>query len=99
MTASQDDEFFADGLSEEAQKVFQQTGDDGFAALSAWADAVAGDCASAVTTLEHQYPSLKGEVIEYIDGYDLINAVLLAHCNAASGNTSESKRLTGALLA
>ena len=86
-------------LTEEAQRVFDLTGDGDFAALSAWADALAGQCATAVKTLERQYPSLKGEVIEYLNGTDLINAVLLAHCNAASGNASESRRLTSALLA
>jgi TolB-like protein len=86
-------------LSKEAQLVFDRTGDEDFAALSAWADAVDGDCSNAVKTLERQYPSLKGKVIEYIDGGDLINAVLLAHCNAATGNAAEAKRLTTILLA
>ena len=86
-------------LSQEARSIFEQTGDEDFAALSAWADAIAGHCEKAITTLETQYPSLKGEVIEYLDGPDLINAVLLAHCYAAAGNASESNRLTGALIA
>jgi len=85
-------------LSEEAQSVFEQTGDADFAALSAWADAIAGRCGDAVTTLERQYPSLKGEVIEYLDGADLINAMLLAHCYAKEGGDKESDRLLTALM-
>jgi TolB-like protein len=86
-------------LSEESQLIFRQTGDENFAALSAWADALRGRCDAAVITLERQYPSLKGEVIEYLDGSDLINAVLLAHCYANTGNQSDSNRLTSALIA
>jgi hypothetical protein len=41
---------------------------------------------------------LKGEIIEYMDNDDLLDAVLLAHCNAETGNASESERLTRALL-
>jgi len=85
-------------LSEEATSVFEQTGDADFAALSAWADTIAGRCGDAVATLERQYPSLKGEVIEYLDGSDLINAVLLAHCYANVGSTKESDRLLTALI-
>ena len=70
-----------------------------FAALSAWADSIRGECAQAVGTLERQYPSLKGEVIEYLDGQDLINAVLLGHCYAVTGDDRNASRLTGALIA
>ncbi len=86
-------------LSEEAQLIFRQTGDEDFAALSAWADALRDRCDAAVITLERQYPSLKGEVIEYLDGSDLINAVLLAHCYFNTGKRSDSSRLTSALIA
>jgi TolB-like protein len=86
-------------LSEEASGVFDRTGDAEFAALSAWADAIAGKCAESVVTLERQYPSLQGEVIEYLDGSDLINAVLLAHCYETTGDRSDSRRLTDALIA
>jgi TolB-like protein len=88
-----------ESLSSEALAVFEQTGDTEFAALSAWADSIGGECARAVGTLERQYPSLKGEVIEYLDGPDLINAVLLAHCYAVTGNSRGSSRLTSALIA
>lgn len=86
-------------LSDEAQLIFRQTGDENFAALSAWADALRDRCDATVSTLERQYPSLKGEVIEYLDGSDMINAVLLAHCYAKTGNRSDSARLTSALIA
>lgn len=86
-------------LSEESQLIFRQTGDEDFAALSAWADALRDRCDATVVTLERQYPSLKGEVIEYLDGSDLINAVLLAHCYSKTGNQADSGRLTSALMA
>lgn len=86
-------------LSSEAQLVFRQSGDEDFAALSAWADALRGRCDASIVTLERQYPSLKGEIIEYLDGSDLINAVLLAHCYSKTGNQSDSARLTSALIA
>jgi TolB-like protein len=86
-------------LSKEAQAVFEQTGDTEFAALSAWSDSIRGECTQAIGTLERQYPSLKGEVIEYLDGSDLINAVLLAHCYAVTGDDRNASRLTGALIA
>ncbi len=85
-------------LSAEAKSVFEQIGDADFAALSAWADAIAGRCQEAVKTLERQYPSLKGEIIEYLEGNDLINAVLLADCYKRLGNTRESERLYTALI-
>ena len=86
-------------LSSEALAAFERTGETEFAALSAWADSIRGECAVAVDTLEQQYPSLKGEVIEYLDGSDLINAVLLAHCYAVTGDRRNAARLTGALIA
>jgi TolB-like protein/cytochrome c-type biogenesis protein CcmH/NrfG len=88
-----------ENLTIEARALFEQTGDADFAVLSAWAESVSGHCENTVTILERQFPSLKGEVIEYLDGRDLINAVLLAHCNKEIGRGEESERLTGALFA
>jgi TolB-like protein len=88
-----------EGIAKEANTLFELTGEADFAVLSAWAESVSGKCASAINTLERQYPSLKGEVIEYMDGRDLINAVLLAHCNKTIGRDNEATRLTSALLA
>jgi len=85
-------------VSEEANLLFEEVGDEVFAALSAWADSVNDHCDTAISTLERQYPSLKGETIEYLDTGDRINAVLLAHCNSVIGNTREAERLIGALL-
>lgn len=88
-----------DAIAGEAMAVFELTGESEFAALSAWAEAIAGRCAAAVPVLERQYPSLKSEIIEYMDSDDLLDAVLLAYCSAESGDPSESQRLTRALLA
>ena len=88
-----------DLLAQEARKIHGETGDSHFAVLGAWADAVAGRCADVVPALENQFPSLKGEVIEYLDNNDLMSAALLAHCNSAVGNKREMQRLVGALLA
>jgi TolB-like protein/Tfp pilus assembly protein PilF len=88
-----------DALSQEARRAHGETGESYFAILGAWADATAGRCADAVPALENQFPSLKGEVIEYLDNGDLMNAALLAHCNGAIGNKREMKRLVSALLA
>ncbi|HSD68859.1 MAG TPA: tetratricopeptide repeat protein [Woeseiaceae bacterium] len=88
-----------DSIAKEALAVFEETGESEFAVLSAWAEAVTGRCAAALPVLEKQYPSLKGEIIEYMDNDDLLDAVLLAYCNAESGNPSESQRLTRAILA
>ncbi len=86
-------------IIDEATKLFAQTGESEFAVLSAWSSAVSDDCSAAIDVLERQYPSLKGEVINYLDAYDVIDAVLLAHCYAEAGNAAESSRLTAALLA
>lgn len=88
-----------DALSREARRLHGETGETYFAVLGAWADAVADRCVDAVPTLENQFPSLKGEVIEYLDNVDLMNAALLAHCKSAIGNNREMKRLVGVLLA
>ncbi|MCI0516800.1 MAG: hypothetical protein L0Y45_03100, partial [Woeseiaceae bacterium] len=87
-----------DSIAAESTAVFEETGESDFAVLSAWAEATAGRCAASIPVLENQYPSLKGEIIEYMDNDDLLDAVLLAHCNAETGNASESARLTRALL-
>jgi TolB-like protein len=86
-------------VSTEASLLFEQVGDETFAGLSAWADSIIDRCDAAIETLERQYPSLKGETIEYLDTGDRINAVLLAHCNSVTGNNQEAERLIGALLA
>ncbi|MEL7187066.1 MAG: tetratricopeptide repeat protein, partial [Pseudomonadota bacterium] len=85
-------------LSVEAKQLHESNGEQGYATLSAWADAAADNCQQSVTTLERLYPSLKGETIEYIDSPDLIDAVLLAHCNKKIGRNDESMRLAIALL-
>jgi len=60
-------------------------------------DADAGRCDAAAETLEKQYPSLRGEVIEYIENRNLIDAVLLVHCNAIIGKHMDADRLIAAL--
>ena len=91
------DRSFSD-VVDEASKVFAQTGETEFAVLSAWANAVDGNCAATVGTLERQFPSLRGEVLEYIDRTDLLNAVLLAHCYADTGAKDDARRLSSMLL-
>ena len=86
-----------DAIAEEAKRLHAHLGEERFAVLSAWADAVAGRCAAAAETLDNQYPSLRGEVIEYIENSDLIDAVLLIHCNAITGKRKDADRLTAAL--
>ena len=86
-------------LAIEAYLLFDATGEKGFATLGAWADAMSGNCKSTVATLERQFPSLKGEVIEYMDSADIGDAVLLAHCNREIGQEAESARLSAALFA
>ena len=86
-------------IIDESTKLFAQTGESEFAVLSAWSSAVSNNCGAAIDVLERQYPSLKAEVITYVDAYDVIDAVLLAHCYAAAGKGNESSRLIAALLA
>jgi TolB-like protein/Tfp pilus assembly protein PilF len=86
-----------DAIADEAKRLHSQLGESHFAVLSAWADAVAGRCDDAAETLDNQYPSLRGEVIEYIENNDLIDAVLLIHCNAINGNRADADRLATAL--
>jgi TolB-like protein/Tfp pilus assembly protein PilF len=88
-----------ENLAIEAYAIFDATGETVFAELGAWADASAGNCQSAVTTLERQFPSLKGEVIEYLDSQNLIDAVLLAYCNKEIGRDAEAARISDALFA
>jgi TolB-like protein len=83
----------------ESQKLFESTGESLFAVLSAWASSASGNCNYTVETLERQFPSLKNEVIEYLDAFNLIDAVLLAHCYRETGREDESSRLSDALLA
>ncbi|MCH7637655.1 MAG: hypothetical protein IIA12_08330 [Proteobacteria bacterium] len=86
-----------DAIAEEAKRLYAQLGESRFAELSAWADAVAGRCDDAAGTLDNLYPSLRGEVIDYIENGDLIDAVLLIHCNAITGKRKDADRLTAAL--
>jgi hypothetical protein len=87
-----------EGLSTEARRLFQQSGEPRFRVLAAWADAVSGRCAATVTGLEEQFPSLRGESLQYLESSDLIDAVLLAHCYAVTGARHESARLTDMML-
>lgn len=84
--------------ADEATKVFAITGHAEFAALSAWAHAQDEKCAASVPILERQYPSLRGEVLHYVDQSDLGNAVLLAHCYQQTNKGQDSERLLNALL-
>ncbi len=86
-------------VSEESRTLFEEIGEADFASISAWADSIVDRCDAAISTLERQYPSLKGETLEYMDNQDMIDAVLLAHCNSVTGNRREAERLIGALLA
>jgi TolB-like protein/Tfp pilus assembly protein PilF len=88
-----------DAIAAESKALFEQNGESRFALISAWADAIAGRCEKTIPVLERQFPSLKGETLEYIDAADLIDALLLAHCNAESGHSREAQRLTQMLLA
>ncbi len=88
-----------EAVVDEATRLFARTGETEFAELSAWANAMLEQCEPVVDTLQRQYPSLRGEVITYLDSLDAINAVLLAHCNSEIGNQRESSRLIAALLA
>lgn len=88
-----------EAVVDEATRLFARTGETEFAELSAWANAMLDQCEPVVQTLQRQYPSLRGEVITYLDAVDAINAVLLAHCNSEIGNQRESSRLIAALLA
>lgn len=84
---------------DEATRLFAQTGGSEYAVLSAWSSAFGDDCRSSIAVLERQYPSLKGEVINYLEAGDVIDAVLLSYCYGETGSASEGQRLIGALLA
>ncbi|MDH4107692.1 MAG: tetratricopeptide repeat protein [Gammaproteobacteria bacterium] len=86
-------------LALEAMDLYKVSGAAYYSARAAWAEAVLGRCAEAIPVLETQYPSLRGEVIEYLDNMDLGDAVLLAHCKSATGARADAARLTTALLA
>lgn len=86
-------------IVEEATRLFAQSGESEYAVLSAWSAAFNDNCRSSVTVLERQYPSLKAEVINYLEARDVVDAVLLAHCYREAGDAAESGRLIDALLA
>jgi len=88
-----------DAVSREAKLLFGESGEPRFRVVAAWADAIADRCAAAVVGLEEQFPSLRGETLQYLEAGDLIDAVLLAHCYAVTGANGESERLTGMMLA
>jgi TolB-like protein/Tfp pilus assembly protein PilF len=87
-----------DAIAAESKVIFEQNGEARFARIAAWADAIAGRCEETVPVLERQFPSLKGETLQYLEAPDLIDAVLLAHCNAETGHRKEAQRLTQMLL-
>jgi TolB-like protein/Tfp pilus assembly protein PilF len=87
-----------DAVSKEAKLLFEQSGEPRFRVLAAWADAISDRCAGAVAGLEKQFPSLRGETLQYLEAGDLIDAVLLAHCYGVTGAHGESERLTAMML-
>lgn len=87
-----------DVMAEEAELLLADYGESRFARAAAWAHAKAGNCDRTVTLLEDLYPSLKGEVIEYMDPGDYQDATLLAHCNAVINRPDEAKRLAQMVL-
>lgn len=86
-------------LAREAMQLHQSSGASYYSAQAAWAESMLGRCGNAIPLLETQYPTLRGEVIEYLDNMDLGDAVLLAHCKSATGARADAERLTEALLA
>ena len=88
-----------ESLARESTKVFAETGEAGFASLAAWSNTKAGDYPTAINTLERQYPSLRGEVLNYLATEDMMDAVLLAYCYMKVGDTSASARVSNMLLA
>ena len=87
-----------DVLSTEAKRLFGESGEPRFRVLAAWSDAVSDRCEATITGLEEQFPSLRGETLQYLESSDLIDAVLLAHCYAVTGAGRESARLTDMML-
>jgi TolB-like protein/cytochrome c-type biogenesis protein CcmH/NrfG len=85
-------------VAAESMALFDEFGFPGMAIQSAWANALDGKCEPAIKTLERQFPSLQGEVIEYIDDGDMMAVVLLAHCHDVTGSDRESDRIIQMLL-
>ena len=87
-----------EATAEEANALFEQFGENDYAVIGAWANAKTGACEKSIEVLDQQFPSLKGEVVEYLEARELRHAVLLAHCHAKTGNTAEAQRLTQIVL-
>jgi TolB-like protein len=88
-----------EGLANESTRIFAETGGNVFASLAAWSNAKSGNYPTAINTLERQHPSLRGEVLDYLDTEDMMDAVLLAYCYDKVGNSSASVRVSDMLLA
>lgn len=86
-------------LAVESSQLFAETGESGFASMAAWSNAKIHKYRSAIGTLERQYPSLRGEVLDYLAAEDMMDAVLLAYCYRQIGDTLASARVSGMLLA
>ncbi|MEM7704051.1 MAG: tetratricopeptide repeat protein [Pseudomonadota bacterium] len=82
----------------EADRLFAETGHEIFAQASSLAYAMSSEYQKAIDILERQYPSLKSEQAEYLDGTDMIPVVLLVHCYQQVGDTSAARRLADLLL-
>lgn len=88
-----------EAVADESRLLFDQSGESRFRILSAWAAAITDRCETAVAALEEQFPSLRGETLQYLESSDMIDAVLLAHCYAATGAGADARRLTDMMLA
>ncbi|MEM9533967.1 MAG: hypothetical protein AAGA23_23845, partial [Pseudomonadota bacterium] len=85
-------------LAIEADRLFLRTGSDDFAVASAFANAMNNEFGAVIRILERQFPSLKGEEAEYLDGTDFIPIVLLVRSYQQQGNTQAAERLANLLL-
>lgn len=85
-------------LAIEADRLFLRTGSDDFAVASAFANAMNNEFSAVIRILERQFPSLKGEEAEYLDGTDFIPIVLLVRSYQQQGNTQAAERLANLLL-
>ena len=85
-------------MATESAQLYEQFGLSAMAILGAWANAFDGRCDATIQILENQFPSLGGEVIEYIDFNDMESVVLLAHCHAKVGDDGESERIIEMLI-
>jgi len=85
-------------LAQEAEALFDSQGETFFAVANAWANAKSGNCRRSIEVLKKQFPSLQAEVVEYVETFELMHAVLLAHCHALEGDTEETHRLTNLVL-